>query len=87
MIERIELVGECPIGKLYKRTTVDRFGFIMRVEYIKELRPIFDLYFNNPLCDPQYCYSAYVMYVEPTYDPPADLKPTKTVVAFKAGCA
>jgi len=65
MFEVRTLVGECPIGKLYRIDKVDRFGFVAKREYVKELNPIFDYYFNDPLLEPQYCYSAYVAYVEP----------------------
>lgn len=62
MIERIELVGKCPIGALYKRVKIDIFGFIFDIEYFKELTRSWKSYtaFGEGSCG--YTYSDVVFY-------------------------
>lgn len=61
MIEEISLIGSCPLGKLYRRDTIDRFGFIFKTEYFKDLVPTWRVY-TSPLSEQQYSYSDYVYY-------------------------
>ena len=45
MIEKVELVGKCPIGEIYRKTKVDRFGFWAGESFIKMVRK--DWYFEQ----------------------------------------
>lgn len=62
MIERIELVGKCPIGELYKRIKIDMFGFIFDVEYFKELTPLWRSYTAFGEGSSDFVYSDHVYY-------------------------
>lgn len=64
MMEKIKLVGECPIGKLYKKIKIDMFGFIFSVEYFKELNPTYKTYttFSDLYGVEDYTYSDVVYY-------------------------
>ena len=60
MREVVETVGVCPIGRVIRRTYIDRFGFLAGSKLEKEVDPLFkawSFFYSNE--DPLFSYSNY----------------------------